>query len=157
MLESISLFPESRFFRVKGDPEVNHTCGGCSSIIVILACVAILAFKLIELFGKSTITYSSETEISLIPQMTTISTYQNDTQYDPFMMAVHARVLRPDASCPSMQAPTVWYADTTQPAPVQIILEPCTIEHFPRSQELLNSWDIIGGASWLCLPLNQRY
>jgi len=64
---------------VKGDPEINHNCGGCSSLIVIAACLAILTFKLIELFGKTTITYSEKVEVNLIPPMTTISTYQNDT------------------------------------------------------------------------------
>jgi hypothetical protein len=79
MLETISLFPESRFFRARGEVEMHHKCGGLASVFIIVVCLGILAYKLIELFGRGTIYYSSNTNVELFPSFTTISTFANQT------------------------------------------------------------------------------
>jgi len=57
------------------------------------------------------------------------------------MMALHSQVLNPTAACPLTQTPTAWYDDSSASGgPVEIILEPCTIEHFPKLPEIHSSW-----------------
>jgi hypothetical protein len=111
MFDTFNLFPESRFFRVKGEAEMHHNCGLFSSMLIIIACIAILAYKLVELFNRTTILFTTNTKVDLIPPFTTISTFQNDTQFEPYMLAIVTKVI--DTTCPAIQAPSINYIDTT--------------------------------------------
>ena len=48
MIESINLFPYIRFLRIKGDHELNHTCGGVTSLIQILVIAGAFIVKFVE-------------------------------------------------------------------------------------------------------------
>jgi hypothetical protein len=108
---------------------MHHKCGGLASVFIILVCLGILAYKLFELVGRGTIYYSSNTTVDLFPTFTTISTFANETEFQPYMLAV-SYVGTTD--CPVAPVPVAFYGkdeqqlDTVSP----ISLEPCTPEHF---------------------------
>ena len=77
MLESINLFPETRYFRVKRSAELDHKCGGLSSLFIITVCIVMLVIKLMDVFKKESIFYISSEKYSFEPTMATLSTYQN--------------------------------------------------------------------------------
>jgi hypothetical protein len=59
MLTNLSLFPENRFFRMRGDPELRNRCGGVASLAVIVILFVILIVKLVEVFNRTTVIFSS--------------------------------------------------------------------------------------------------
>ena len=60
MLESFNLFPETRYFKVKGSAELDHKCGGFSSLFIIIICLVILIIKLLDIVNHETIFVTSE-------------------------------------------------------------------------------------------------
>ena len=46
MLELINLFPETRFLRCRNNSQIDHQCGGVSSLLIIIVLLLILALKL---------------------------------------------------------------------------------------------------------------
>jgi hypothetical protein len=65
MLESVNLFPFTGFLRVKREPEVNHKCGGLSSLIIIVILVSLLIMKLTEAINRTSVTFISNSNVSL--------------------------------------------------------------------------------------------
>jgi hypothetical protein len=53
MLQSISLFPETRMWRVQGNPWIQHKCGGIATVFIFIGLVAIMAISLIDVFNRS--------------------------------------------------------------------------------------------------------
>lgn len=85
-VKSANLFPYMDFWRIKGDSDVNHVCGGLTSIIVFLIIIAICLAKIIEVFSMATV-FASETTIhDLIPPNINVTTFQNDPTLNPFMV-----------------------------------------------------------------------
>ena len=59
MLSYFNLFPESRYFRVNRNAEVDNKCGTFASIGIIVFILVILLVKLIEVFSMHTLFYRS--------------------------------------------------------------------------------------------------
>ena len=94
--------------------------------------------------------------------MTTISTYQNDTVNSPFMLATNFQ----SGGCPSTQSVKAYHytvdglqsGGTPNTTVSEIILEPCSTDHFailPALEQKLLTLGI--KANTLCLPLNKNY
>ena len=65
MLESFNLFPETRYFKVKGNAELDHKCGGFISLSILVICIGILVFKLMDVFNRDTIFFTSEDKYNI--------------------------------------------------------------------------------------------
>lgn len=65
MLKTINIFPYSSFFRLEGSSEVNHNCGGLATLAVLALLGLVLAMKLIEVWSRKTIFFTSETSMAL--------------------------------------------------------------------------------------------
>ena len=63
LLQSISLFPESRFWRVKGEAKVQDSFGGIASLLLFITVGAILTVKMVDVFKRNTVTVSTEETI----------------------------------------------------------------------------------------------
>ena len=87
-LKSISLFPETKLWRIKGEPEVKHAFGGAATIIMFAIICTILAFKLIEVFKKDTIIVTTDKTIHVSNVLGTVTTSQNNPQIRPLMFGV---------------------------------------------------------------------
>lgn len=98
MLESINLFPETKFLRSNNDVEMDHKCGGLSSLGILFALVTVLLFKLHEVFKMETVFFSKQTIVDQEPLMTNISTSLSNPIQSPFMMAFYLWNRR----CPSV-------------------------------------------------------
>ena len=105
MLEALNMFPESRYFKVKKNAELDHQCGGLSSLFVITVCITLLCIKLVEMFQRKTIFFTTENQNNIIPDMATLSTFQNDTFHNPYMLAVQM----PTSICYDIPTPTVYH------------------------------------------------
>lgn len=44
-VKSASMFPYGDLWRIRGDPDVNHVCGGITSIVLIVVILAICLAK----------------------------------------------------------------------------------------------------------------
>jgi hypothetical protein len=53
--KSANMFPYMDLWRIGGDPDINHVCGGLTSIIVFLLIVAICLAKTVEVFRMTTV------------------------------------------------------------------------------------------------------
>ena len=67
MLKTLNLFPESRFFKVKKSEELDHKCGGISSLFILSVCLAVLVVKLFHAIRKDTVLFSSQKNYNIIP------------------------------------------------------------------------------------------
>ena len=89
LIESISLFPETRIWKIKKQPEVRHIFGGIVSILLFIAVGVIFTVKLIEVFDRKTLTVREDRRIGTEELRTTINTYQKESESKPVMMAVN--------------------------------------------------------------------
>lgn len=129
MLESFNLFPETRYFKVKGSAELDHKCGGFISLSILIVCIGILVVKLMDVFNRDTIFFTSEEKYNIEPPMATLSTYQNSTHHNPYMLALRHST----HSCFEIETPTAYhyhYKDLRSPSRswvrTEIKLEKCT-------------------------------
>ena len=53
-----------------------------------VAIITAFLLKFIEAIKMETITFTSQVSVSLEPKMTTVSTYQTSTEFEPFMFAL---------------------------------------------------------------------
>jgi ABC-type phosphate transport system auxiliary subunit len=89
-LQAISLFPETRMWRVKGSPWVQHRCGGIATILVFLGLAAVLAVSLIGVFNRSQSIVTEQKQTSSTGVVQTITTNQSSQSNRPFMMAFYS-------------------------------------------------------------------
>jgi hypothetical protein len=85
--KSANMFPYMDLWRIGGDPDINHVCGGLTSIIVFLLIVAICLAKTVEVFRMTTVFASSTVVNDLIPPLMNVTTFQNDAYLNSFMFA----------------------------------------------------------------------
>ena len=108
---------------------------------------------------------SLQSVISPSPPPTTISTYQNDEENQPFMFAVDYVYDNPNLNINSsnfnisvfvnaLEGPTISNRTRTNHT---INLETCTPQHFAMFDDISIKFNRWGASNWLCLPLNQRY
>ena len=108
---------------------------------------------------------SSQSVISQTPPPTTISTFQNDEENQPFMFAIdylsgHPGMVLNNTSLNisvyvnSLEGPTIMNRTMTNKT---ISMEPCTPQHFTMFEDIHFKFNRWGAANWLCLPLDQRY
>jgi len=50
VLKSANLFPFGQLWRIGGDPDVNHVCGGITSVVILTIIVILSLLKVIEVF-----------------------------------------------------------------------------------------------------------
>ena len=89
-LQRISLFPETRFWRVKGSAKVEDTFGGVASLLLFLVIGAVLIVKMVEVFNRSVVFVNTERTIGKTTFEGDITTIQNDKSLNPTMMAFKA-------------------------------------------------------------------
>jgi len=87
LLESINLFPYKEMWRVKAHTEISHSTAGITSLLLILVLLLIAIIKMVEVFSMTTVTISTQTNIELIPPLTILSTFQDNPNISPFMLA----------------------------------------------------------------------
>ncbi len=58
-VESVSLFPETRFWKMGKKSEINNFFGGCATLLLLIIIVAVFGFKLKEVFSRTKITATS--------------------------------------------------------------------------------------------------
>lgn len=75
-------------WRVKGDPQMQHSCGGIATILVFLSLTAILIFSLIGVFERSQAIVIENKTTTSGGKLINITTNQFDIINQPFMMAV---------------------------------------------------------------------
>ena len=63
LLSSISLFPETRIWRIRNESQVKHTFGGLASILLFLIMGSLFMVKMVEVFKKKTMTVIEERRI----------------------------------------------------------------------------------------------
>ena len=161
MLKTLNLFPESRFFKVKKSEELDHKCGGVSSLFILGVCLAVLILKLFHAVRKDTVLYSSQNNFNIIPEMATLNTFQNDSLHKPYMLAVHHNEY---GGCFRMNVPRAFhysYEGIRTPnytvTRTNVTLERCTAEHFSLIPQIRDKAALLGLGSWWCLPLNQTF
>jgi hypothetical protein len=161
MLSAIDLFPSTRFLRMRGGPELKSRCGGIASIIAILILMAILILKLKEVFSYTTIFYTTHEGVNWDPPLTTVTTWQNDTENSPYMIAVASRILECSSFsqqiiaryCHGYQLRTANQSYNC----TDIILEPCTPEHFSIVPDIQNIFTNLLLDNMFCLPINTHF
>jgi hypothetical protein len=97
------MFPYSQFLRMDGKEELGHKCGGISSIVIVCLMVVLMGFKVAEAIRMETVFFFTESSVRLDPPMTTLSTFMNDTERQPFMIAIQKGQ---DANCPTQDFAT---------------------------------------------------
>ena len=65
LLAAISMFPESRFWRIRKENKVTYACGGIATLILITTVLAILVIELKLVFDKTQITVNQRKKIIL--------------------------------------------------------------------------------------------
>jgi hypothetical protein len=50
IIKSANLFPFGQLWRIGGDPDVNHVCGGIVSLVVLTIIIILSLVKIIEVF-----------------------------------------------------------------------------------------------------------
>ena len=90
ILQRISLFPETRFWRVKGSAKVEDTFGGVASLLLFLVIGAVLIVKMVEVFNRSVVFVNTERTIGKTTFEGDITTIQNNNSLNPTMMAFKA-------------------------------------------------------------------
>ena len=160
MLEQINLFPETRYFRCKQSSQIDHQCGGIASLLIILTLLTIFTIKLVEVFKKQSVFYTTNTSVALTPPLSSVSTKQNGTHIAPYMLAMKS-INRGCNSSHDIKAYNWTVTNfTTSNASFQssvIPLENCTAQHFASVADVYNRFDKLGLNTWLCLPLNKTY
>lgn len=86
-VKSANLFPYMDLWRIGGDPDINHFCGGITSIVVFIVIMIIVVVKMVEVFMMKSVFASSTVTNSLIPPIMNITTVQNNPNLNPFMFA----------------------------------------------------------------------
>jgi len=87
LLESINLFPYKEMWRVKAQTEISHSTAGIASLLLISVLLLIAIIKMVEVFSMTTVTISTQTNIELIPPLIMLSTFQDNPNVSPFMLA----------------------------------------------------------------------
>ena len=103
--------------------------------------------------------------ISSSPPPTTISTYLNDEENQPFMFAVDYVNDNPNMVFNNSKLSISVFVNTLEGPTIAsrtrknrtINLETCTPEHFAMFDNINIKFNRWGASNWLCLPLNQRY
>lgn len=166
-VKSANLFPYMDLWRIGGDPDINHFCGGLTSIVVFLLIMIIVIVKMVEVFQMITV-FATETVINdLIPSTMIITTSQNNPDLNPFMFAFSLQNSYSITATPfnisDIEASVNHYkqqnnGDSNLSITVSpVILEPCTIQHFsivPNVETKFTSW---GFDKFTCLGLNQTF
>ena len=159
-LESINLFPETRYFRCKSKSELDHQCGGFASLLIIITLLVILSIKLNEAFKRHSIFFNSNTVVTLEPPMSTISTKQSGLHHNPYMLAIRSI----DYGCPSIREVKAYnytysnlHTNNSSVANTSIPLENCTADHFSTIPNVYTKFSRLGMSNWLCFPLNETY
>ena len=145
ILAAISIFPETRMWRVKKEPQVNHVCGGIATIILVGVVLAITIIQVRDVFSRTKITVSHERKVD-IGSHSVLSTYQNDPTLKPIMIAVDTL---------GMTEAIVEYVKNGTPTTLN--LEPCTTYHFSNASHIQGFLLTQNISTWKCLPLNQLY
>ena len=127
--------------------------------MIVGALLAVLIFELVKVFKMQTYFFESETIINIEPKMTIISTFQNDSNYSPYMITTGFR----SAGCASTKTVKAYYyqvENLLSGSPTinssEIILEQCTAEHFSIVPSLSEKIQQVGIGNVMCLPLNKR-
>ena len=63
VIKSANLFPYGNLWRIGGDTNVNHVCGGATSLVVLTLIVIICLLKAIEVFQMQTV-FATSTRIN---------------------------------------------------------------------------------------------
>ena len=161
MIEKINLFPYTRFFRMRGDHQLKHSCGGITTILIIVVITVIFMFKFLEVIKKNTITFSSQSSISLEPPSTLVTTNQSDPNHEPFMFALSSSPFNCSDYTYEIVVENFTATDLRNPQanrvydPIQ--MEPCTPQHFSRVPDIDKRSEILNISNWQCLPLNKTY
>jgi hypothetical protein len=58
-VESASLFPETRFWKMGKKSEIKNFFGGCATLLLLIIIVAVFGLKLKEVFSRTKITATS--------------------------------------------------------------------------------------------------
>jgi hypothetical protein len=156
------LFPYNTFSRLSNEQEMTSACGGVAALVAICAIIAILAMKLVEVFQMTTVISSSASTMTLLPPMTTVSTYQDGLLAEPYMLALG---YYKDMFYNSTAAAAAYYVEVQGPYSdpnrtikyTPISLEPCTAQHFSAIPNIVADQTTWGIANWVCLPLNQTW
>ena len=129
VLETINLFPESRYLRCRNRPDFDHKCGGIVSLFILTAMLALLVFKLIECLTYATVFFKQATIVETVPRNASIGTQIDNPNIAPYMIAV-----RPQNSCINQTTVTAYFIDRNGPNQTltKITLEQCTRQHFSK-------------------------
>jgi hypothetical protein len=129
VLETINLFPESRYLRCRNRPDFDHKCGGIVSLFILTALFALLVVKLIECFTYATVFFKQATIVETDPRNATVRTQIDNPNIAPYMIAV-----RPQNTCINQTTVIAYFIDRNGPNSnlEKITLEQCTRQHFSK-------------------------
>ena len=82
-----SLYPYTQLWRIGNDHYHSNKCSLSVSIIIIAIISGILIERLVAVFKSETITATSYVRLETQHPQTTLSTFQNNFTYFPFMIA----------------------------------------------------------------------
>ena len=86
VLEALNLYPESRFWRVRGSPSVSNVAGGVATLIVIVLMSAFAVAQLVTVFNKTNMNVNSLSQS--IQENSTVTAEATNSSSRPFMVAV---------------------------------------------------------------------
>ena len=161
LLENLNLFPETRYLRCRRGYQLDNRWGGLAGIIIIALIVVILSVKLIDMFSMKTIFFTANTLVNQNNPSIILSTYPNDTDYTPFMMAFQHVNVGCTNNTIGLYAFNYTYTNlsttTNNFTSSEIALESCTAAHFTMIPGIEQNQVRLGIDRWRCLPLNHRY
>lgn len=76
---------------MRGEKKVNHRCGGVLTLLAFLIIGAAAVVELLKVFKKTSIITSQEVQFDFTSAFVNITTYQNDPNMHPFMIALDIR------------------------------------------------------------------
>ena len=90
-LQTISLFSESRFWRIKGEVKIQENFGGMASLLLFLVVGILFGMKMVDdVFKRSKVLIESQRLIGTTPFEGAISTDLSNPHIQPTMIAFKA-------------------------------------------------------------------
>ena len=143
-LASLNIFPETRLWRIRKQPQFDYICGGIATIILALVIIVILGFQLNDVFKRNNATVTHQ-QVASPGSYLTLTTNKADPSNQQIMIAVNTQ---------NAQSGLFYYQNGNSTA---IGLDTCTSNHFAsdaQTQSFLTSYNF---STQKCLPLNRDF
>lgn len=97
------MFGFDSFWKSNGHRSYSSICGSLVSLPMLIIIFIVLVLKIIQMAQYGIVMTSTQVNFSNEPTISTVSTFQNDSSYAPFMLAFSVNI---DASsCPNSILP----------------------------------------------------